>query len=89
MVLDRLSNLPQIGGEALAVKLPYQHFRESRLRSGAACSAAKPARGVVDGKGSFIEIAFELKAGLANEALVFRIMADGGQSSDSLRQGCR
>jgi hypothetical protein len=33
----------------------------------------------VDGEGSFVEIAFELKASLADEAFVCGIMADGGK----------
>jgi hypothetical protein len=74
-----LSNLPQIGGEALALKLAYEYFGESYLPSGAASSAARPAGWVVDGESSFIEIAFEFKPGLAKEALVLRIVADRSQ----------
>jgi len=79
IVLDRFGDLPQIGGEPIAVEFSYQHFGESRVWGGATGSAAGPASWVVNGKGSLIEIAFELKAGLADEALVFRIVADGGQ----------
>ena len=79
VVLDRSGDLPQVGGKALAVKFSYQHFGESWLRSGAAGSAAGPASWIVNGKGSFIQVAFELKAGFADKALVFGIMADGGQ----------
>ena len=61
IVLNRLCDLSQIGGETLAVKFPYQHFGEPYFGRGAAGSAAGPIRRVVDGEGSFIEIALELE----------------------------
>jgi hypothetical protein len=79
VVLDRLGNLAQVGGEPLAVKFPFQHFRETHFWGRSAGAAARPLRRIVDGEGGFVEVALELEAGLVDETLVFRIVADGGE----------
>src|SRR5260370_6168561 len=63
VVLHRLRDLAQIGGQPLAVKFSFQHFGEARLASGTAGSTAGPAGGVMNGKRSFLTIALELKSG--------------------------
>ena len=72
IVLDCLRDLPQIGGQALAVKFPHQYFGKSRLRSGTAGSSAGPIAGVMNREGRFIQIALELKSSLPDEAFIFR-----------------
>ena len=74
-----MRDLPQISCQPPAVKLSFQYFRKSGLRSRTTRSAAGPIARVVDGEGGFIQIPLELKPGFMNEALVFPIMADGGQ----------
>src|SRR6266851_7129514 len=85
VVLHRLRDLAQIGGQPLAVKFSFQHFGKARLASGTAGSTAGPAGGVMNGKRSFLKIALELKSGFPDESLILGVVADGGQFSARVR----
>ena len=85
IVLHRLSNLPQVCAKALAVKLPLQYLRESRLRSRSAGSSARPISRIVNREGRFIQIALEFKSSLADEACILWVVAYGRQLLAAVR----
>ena len=76
VAIDRGGDFLQVGNEAVGVELADEDFGEARFR-GRTGGTVAPACRVVDGKGGFVEIALELKAGRIDELLVFGLAGDG------------
>ena len=88
VIVDRRGELLEVSGQAAGVDLADEDFGEARFRGGT--SSAAPTLRIVDGEGGLVEIAFELKASLVDEFLVFglagnrRQLAGGIESSNPL-----
>src|SRR5208282_2964752 len=78
IVVDRRGDLFEVGSQAAGIDLADEDLGEARLR-GRSGSSTSPTLRIVDGESRLVQIALELKAGLLDELLVFRIAGNRRQ----------
>ena len=78
IAVDGRGELAQVRGNAGGVEFADENFGEARLGGGSG-GAIAPSLRIVNGEGSLIEVALELKAGFIHELLVLRRARDRGQ----------
>src|SRR6201993_2204596 len=74
VVLHRSGIFVEIGGELLSLEFTDEDFGETWFGGGSASGAVPPFCRVMNGEGGLVQIAFELKPGLLQKALVVWIV---------------